>query len=346
MSAIVTVPNLGADFQVGTRVASRITIDPSNVILNNPVQGALNVMAALNLLSAYAPPVATTVLFGQVRLATAAEMTAGVTAGAAPAAVTLEGLSDFFYDTAQWANFARAGTALPATVAEMTSGAFVNTHRFVTPDGLPAFFYDVAQVATTAKNGISRQATAAEVAIGTTSGSVPAFVSPETLGGFLGNHLQYWVQNIPPSTLATLGYPFIWRNNGVSTFVLPSSFYGPTVTVGPGMHAVWDGSAWYLIENIATPLLNGVARQATVAEASAGITSGSAPAFVTPEGLAAFSLPLFPSRGSFTVTAGANPSVGGSPGVWAGAGSAVSSPSTGGKSPPPPSYIYLWQRTA
>lgn len=52
MTALVTTPNLGADFAIGTRVANKITVIPKQVVLSTPVLGQIDVEDALVALGA------------------------------------------------------------------------------------------------------------------------------------------------------------------------------------------------------------------------------------------------------------------------------------------------------
>lgn len=228
-----------------------------------------------------------------------------------------------------------SGLATKALVREDGSAIQAND---ITTAGFPLVAYDGTRwvlvavlqtvagvpVATTTSNGIARQATTAEMTAGATSGSTPAFVTPEGLAIYSepkwthvsrsasGTETKYneFISLTGSSnfttTLATavgvaLGY-IISNDSTASQNIgaVAGTFYGGSDVIGGSTFLVIpagaiaflraDGTNWE-VQNVyapATTTNRGDVRLATDAEGTNGVTTGSSPAVMTAERVALF----------------------------------------------------------
>ncbi len=106
-------------------------------------------------------------------------------------------------------------------------------------------------IATTTTNGIAREATSAEMQAGATSGSVPAFVTPEGLAGIgpLGPWQGFLHPNSPPPIGSQLNYGW---TSGMSFPGTGEPFVGQIVTLTSVSATGSDISDWGTNANIST----------------------------------------------------------------------------------------------
>jgi hypothetical protein len=182
-------------------------------------------------------------------------------------------------------------------------------------------------VATTTANGISREATTSEMQAGATSGSVPAFATPEGLKLFADKLWTYVVRaggatetaynemiNITAVSTAIIqlmtpvGVNYAYEINNSSsvnqTITTPAGVFSFSFWPGFGTNTLTvpantmvrlrsDGTNWVVqwIDGAATTADFGYARLANDAEGTSGVTNGAngpSPAVMTPERVALF----------------------------------------------------------
>lgn len=178
-------------------------------------------------------------------------------------------------------------------------------------------------VATTTSNGIARQATTTEASTGVTTGSVPAFITPEELAGYgsggwtavvrTASHTETvqneiitiegssnWTITLVDPTGKVGGYIVFNSSASAKTLTSAGNFYGSDLT-GDGTNAItipaWsriylmsDDFSYQVVELYmpATTSNRGLLRVASNTEGTNGVTTGDVPAAMTPEDVALY----------------------------------------------------------
>lgn len=178
-------------------------------------------------------------------------------------------------------------------------------------------------VATTTSNGIAREATPAEAAAATTTGSVPAFVTPEDLAGYqsvkwtevtrsashtetafnefivITGSANFTIGLVPPTGRNGAAYRVVNLSSANQNLTVATGGFqgnsddgsGTFTVIPPGGDAFLfsDGTNYLLTAyNLASVLRRGAIRVANSVEAFNATTSGSAPAAMTPEDVAIY----------------------------------------------------------